>query len=88
MFTVAKIKTVVRETIHKDDDNAVNKSVYTYIDARDEFGLHTTNVQAKRALLKVVEPDVTNDSSDEHIKRCAKEHIAGKGAHYKIIKAA
>jgi hypothetical protein len=88
MFTVAKIKTVIRETISKDEDNAVHESVHAYIDARDEFGLHATNIQAKRALLKVAEPDVTDESSDEHVKRCAKCHISGKGAHYKIIKAA
>lgn len=87
MFTVAKIKTVVRETISKDEDNAVHQSVHKYIDAREQFGLHQSNIEAKRALLEVVEPDV-NGCSDEHIKRCAKEYITGKGAHFKIIKAA
>jgi len=86
MFTVAKIKNIVRETVHKDEISASYKSTHTYIDAREEFGVHNRNIDAKRALLEVLEPDV-NGCSDEHIKRCAKEHIAGKGAHYKIIKA-
>lgn len=86
MFTVAKIKTVVRETVHKDVDNASHKSMHEYVDVREEFGLHNSNIDAKRALLEVINPDV-NGCSDEHIKRCAKEHITGKGAHFKIIKA-
>jgi hypothetical protein len=86
MFTVAKIKLVMRETIHKDDDNARYKSVHEYVDAREQFGLHDLNIDAKRALLQVIEPDV-NGCVDEHIKRCAKEHITGKNAHFKIIKA-
>jgi hypothetical protein len=87
MFTVAKINTIVRETISKDEDNAVHQSVHEYVDAREIFGVHVRNVDAKRALLAVMEPDV-NGCTDEHIKRCAKEHITGKGAHFKIIKAA
>jgi hypothetical protein len=87
MFTVAKIKTVVRETINKDDDYASHQSIHKYVDAREQFGLHNRNIDAKRALLEVIEPDV-NGCEDEHIKRCAKEHITGKSAHFKIIKAA
>jgi hypothetical protein len=87
MFTVAKINTVIRETINKDGVDAVHQSVHEYVDARDTFGVHTRNVDAKRALLAVIEPDV-NGCTDEHIKRCAKEHITGKRAHFKIIKAA
>jgi len=87
MFTVAKIKTVVREIIHKDEGNAYHGSIHEYADARKEFGLHHRNIDAKRALLEMIEPDV-NGCSDEHIKRCAKEHITGKNAHFKIIKTA
>jgi hypothetical protein len=87
MFTVAKIKTVIRETIHKDKENSTHQSRYIYVDARKQFGLHKRNVDAKRALLTVIEPDV-DGCADEHIKRCAKEHITGVGAHFKIIKAA
>jgi len=87
MFTIAKIKTVVRETINKNEENACHQSIHEYVDAREQFGLHNSNVDAKRALLKVIEPDVTG-CADEHIRRCAKEHITGKNSHFKIIKAA
>jgi hypothetical protein len=85
MFTVAKIKAVVREAVYKTDESKSRHSVLAYVDAREEFGLHGRNIDAKRALLEKMEPDV-NGCSDEHIKRCAKEYITGKSACFKIIR--
>jgi hypothetical protein len=85
MFTVAKIKTVVREAVYKTSPEKSRRTEVIYVDAREEFGLHGRNIDAKRAMLEKIEPDV-NGCSDEHIKRCAKEHISGKGAHFKIIR--
>lgn len=85
MYAVAKIKTTRCETLHSDSE-VQNKHEFKYIEAT-EFGRHSSNIEAKRALVCLFDVGL-KDSPDEHIKRCAKEHISGKKSNYKIIKVA
>lgn len=82
-YTVATPKTTKRASAYGSGNQ---KTEVEWIPDPDQYGIHTSNLEAKRAIVTLFHPDL-KDSSDVHIKRVAKEFFSGSMAGYKVVKA-
>ncbi|ELP6118953.1 hypothetical protein QTV43_000066 [Vibrio vulnificus] len=80
MFTVADIKTKIRTSCYESKNPEL-----MLVPNPETFGLHNSNIDAKRAAVTLYHPEL-KDSSDDHIKRVSKEFFTGKGAIHKIVR--
>lgn len=80
-YTVAKMKTVKRASL----EAGYGAAETIFVPDPETFGIHKSNIDAKRAMVIMDEPSLA-DSSDEHIKRVAKSYITGSMAHFKIVR--
>lgn len=82
-YTIATPKAKSRAHAAGEHDG---KTVLDWIPDPETYGIHKSNLDAKRAVVVMYHPDL-KDSSDTHIKRVSKEYFSGSMAHYKVVKA-
>ena len=80
MYTVAEVKTKKRTSCYGS-----GKPELTLVPNPETFGLHETNIAAKRAAVTFYHPELKG-CPDEHIKRVSKEFFAGNGAIHKVVR--
>ncbi len=82
-YTIATPKNLTRASAWGGSDK---KTTRAWVPDPKQFGIHDSNIDAKRAVVLIYHPDLKG-SSDEHIKRVSKEYFTGSMAHYKVVKA-
>lgn len=56
-----------------------------YTPQPEEFGVFDRNIDAKRHIVEMFEPDLKG-CSDEHVKRVSKEYFSGSSRLFKVVK--